>query len=127
MEISSAAGDVERRLDRGEPVDDAVKETERVLTPVIARLAEHLGVDAAAQDDAAEATRFPAVTLPPWVDELRRFLADGDVAAQLLWNERGEELKSVLPAKCYAEVRGAIERFDFDAALAALTPAGAAT
>jgi hypothetical protein len=67
------------------------------------------------------------VTLPPWVDELRRLLGDGDVAAQQLWSERGEELKNVLPPRTYAQVRRAVENFEFDAALSALTTEKAGT
>ncbi len=57
--------------------------------------------------------------------ELRQLLADGDVEAQTLWSERGEELKAVLPAGLHAQLRRTIESFEFDAALAALTPANA--
>lgn len=67
-----------------------------------------------------------SVVLPEWVADLRRLLEDGDVAAQQLWNDKGEELKNVLPGAMYVHLRRAIDSFDFDAALAALAPAYAA-
>jgi hypothetical protein len=48
-------------------------------------------------------------------------MADGDVAAQQLWAERGAELKDVLPAQLYAQVRRAVDNFEFDVALTALS------
>jgi hypothetical protein len=58
--------------------------------------------------------------MPAWVEELRRLLTDGDVAAQHLWEQRGDDLKDLLPVQTFGLLRRAIENFEFDAALAAL-------
>ena len=63
---------------------------------------------------------MPQGGLPKWVSELRRFLAEGDIAAQQLWTRHGDELKAVLPVQTYLQVRRALENFEFDAALEAL-------
>jgi hypothetical protein len=63
--------------------------------------------------------------MPEWVNELKRLLADGDVAAQRLWKQRGDELAQALPAHVHGKVRRALENFEFDAALEALAVASA--
>jgi CheY-like chemotaxis protein len=122
--VAQAAGELEHVLRRGEAPNVAVSDTERELRPVMAALAEHFDIDSSMTAPPIDLTEpdpdLSDVTLPAWVDDLRRMLADGDVAAQQLWSERGVELKTVLPAKTYAQVRRAVESFEFDAALAAL-------
>jgi HPt (histidine-containing phosphotransfer) domain-containing protein len=129
--VADAAGELEQVLRRGEAPDVAMSAVERELRPVMAGLAEALHVDTTMTtppiDAAGPEADLSEVTLPPWVDELRRLLADGDVAAQQLWSERCEELKDILPARVYAQVRRAVDNFEFDAALAALTPEKAGT
>ena len=129
--VADAAGELEHALGRGEAPDTAMSRVERVLRPVMAALAEALHIDttmiAPPIDTAGPEADLADVSLPPWVDELRRLLGDGDVAAQQLWSERGEALKSVLPPRIYGQVRRAVENFEFDAALAALTAEKAGT
>jgi HPt (histidine-containing phosphotransfer) domain-containing protein len=131
MQVADAAGHLEHALRRGEAPDVAMAQVERELRPVMSGLAEALHIDTTMTTppmDAAESgADFSEVTLPAWVDDLRRLLADGDVAAQQLWSEHGEELKDVLPPRVYAQVRRAVDNFEFDAALAALTTEKAGT
>jgi CheY-like chemotaxis protein/HPt (histidine-containing phosphotransfer) domain-containing protein len=122
--VAEAAGELEQVLRRGEAPDLAMGRAERALRPVMAALAEHYHIDttmtAPPVDLSEPEPDLSDVALPAWVDDLRRMLADGDVAAQQLWSERSAELKGVLPAKTYAQVRRAVENFEFDSALAAL-------
>jgi hypothetical protein len=102
------------------------------LKPVVAKLAEALHIDATMTTPPADMTGAqPAdlsdVTLPPWVEDLRGLMADGDVAAQQLWAERGEELRDLLPPQVYAHVRRALDNFEFDVALKALATEKAGT
>jgi CheY-like chemotaxis protein len=131
MPVADAASELEQVLRRGEAPDVAIGAVERQLRPVMNGLADQLHIDTTMTtppvDTAAEEADLSDITLPPWVDELRRLLGDGDVAAQQLWSDRGEELRTVLPAKIYAQVRRAVESFEFDAALAALTTEKAGT
>ena len=128
-QVAQTAGELEQRLRRNESVEGSLADVERDLIPVIAGLAEHYGLDLLAPDAAegAEDGDPSYVAMPDWVDDLRRLLADGDVAAQELWAQRGGELKNVLPMRAHGQVRRAIEGFDFDAALIALGPANAST
>jgi hypothetical protein len=54
---------------------------------------------------------------------LRRLLQQGDIDARKLWEERSDELGSLLPARAFNAARLAIDNFDFDAASAALPAA----
>ena len=123
--VAQAAGELEQVLRRKETPEAAMEAVERELRPLMAALAEHFQIDTttiAPPIDLSEPEGDLAdITLPAWVDDLRRMLADGDVAAQQLWTERGAELKTLLPARTYAQVRRAVENFEFDAALAALS------
>ena len=129
--VADAAGELEQVLRRGEACDVALVAVERELRPIMSGLADHLHIDTTMTAPPIEAPSAPLdlsnLALPDWVDDLRRLLADGDVAAQQLWSERGEELQKMLPAKLYAQIRRAIENFEFDAALAALSTEKART
>jgi signal transduction histidine kinase/CheY-like chemotaxis protein len=129
--VADAAGELESVLRRGEAPDVALGNVERELRPVMSGLADHLHIDTTMTtppiDAPSEEVDLADIALPDWVDELRRLLADGDVVAQQLWSERGEELKPVLPAKLYAQVRRAVENFEFDVAHAALSTERART
>ena len=131
MPVADAASELEQVLRRGEGPDQAIQSVEKVLRPVMNGLADQLHVDTTMTtppvDAAAVDVDLSEITLPPWVDELRRLLGDGDVAAQQLWSERGDELKSVLPPKLFGQVRRAVENFEFDTALAALSTEKAGT
>ncbi len=129
--IAEKAGALEQILRRRESPERAVAEVERELGPMIASLAEHLGIEATLAMPSIDTSPLEHdlsnVSMPEWVDELRRLLADGDVAAQQLWSERGEELKAVLPVKIFTQVRRAVENFEFDVALATLSTEKAGT
>jgi HPt (histidine-containing phosphotransfer) domain-containing protein len=128
--VAEAAGELEQVLRRGETPEAAMSQVERALKPVMSGLAEQLNIDMSMTTpplDTAADVDLSDVTLPAWVDDLRRMLGDGDVAAQQLWSEHGNELKGVLPPKVYAQVRRAVENFEFDAALAALSTEKAGT
>ena len=123
--VAHTAGVLEQVLKRGEATDVALTDVERELRPVVTQLAEALHIDATMTtpplDAACSVFDISSVSLPAWVDELRRLMADGDVAAQQLWGERGDELKDVLPGAVYGQVRRALDNFEFDAALSALS------
>jgi two-component system sensor histidine kinase/response regulator len=124
--VAEKAGVLEQVLKRSESADTALAEVERELRPVVAHLAEELHIDATMTAPPVEmAAHGPHdladVALPAWVDELKRLMAEGDVSAQQLWAERGEELKDVLPAQIYTQVRRAVDNFEFDVALTALS------
>jgi two-component system sensor histidine kinase/response regulator len=126
VDIAKAAGELEQKLDRGEHIEKSLGAVEASLNPVMTALAEQLGIsDPTDPELDAQPVDLSAVALPEWVHELRKLLADGDVAAQMLWTERGDELKGLVPAGLHAQLRRTIESFEFDAALAALTPADA--
>lgn len=123
--VAETAGVLEQVLKRGEASDVALANVERDLKPVVTQLADALNIDATMTTPPHDAAGHPfdvsSVSLPAWVDELRRLMTDGDVAAQQLWNERGDELKDVLPGAVYGQVRRALDNFEFDAALSALS------
>ena len=48
-------------------------------------------------------------------------LQDGDIEARTVWQQRSHELRALLPARAFSEARLAMENFDFDAAIAALS------
>jgi HPt (histidine-containing phosphotransfer) domain-containing protein len=130
--VADTASVLEQVLKRSEAAENALAEVERELKPVVAKLAEVLHIDATMTTPPAGMTGthgadLSDVTLPPWVDDLRRLMADGDVAAQQLWAERGEELRDLLPPQVYAHVRRALDNFEFDVALAALATEKAGT
>ncbi|HYH42962.1 MAG TPA: response regulator, partial [Burkholderiales bacterium] len=131
MPVADAASELEQVLRRGEGPEQAMEAVEKVLRPLMNGLADQLNIDTTMTTPPVEAgteeVDLSDITLPPWVDGLRKLLADGDVAAQQLWSERGGELKTVLPAKLFARVNRAVESFEFDAALASLTAEKART
>jgi HPt (histidine-containing phosphotransfer) domain-containing protein len=124
--VADAAGVLEHAFHHGEPSETALENVENELTPLAVGLADHFGIS---QIDA----RLPPVEdaeherslapLPAWVDELRRLLSEGDIAAQQLWAQRGEGLRGTLSVRIYGQIRRAIENFEFEAALQALRAA----
>ena len=125
LRVAAAASDLEQVFRQGEPAEPALESVERELRPVMSGLASHLGVNLTATSSPRVAGRseqqLSSLPLPEWVNDLRRLLNDGDIAAQQLWERRGEELKSLLPARTYGHLRRALENFEFEAALEALS------
>jgi two-component system sensor histidine kinase/response regulator len=125
LRVADAASDLEQVLRRGEPAEPALERVERELRPMMSGLARHFGVNLSATSSPRVAGQFEqqlsSLPLPEWVNDLRRLLNDGDIAAQQLWERRGEELKSLLPARTYGHLRRALENFEFEAALEALS------
>jgi two-component system sensor histidine kinase/response regulator len=119
--ISDAAGELERQLRAGDAHDGALAQVERELQPALAALRSYLAVEAPPDEAIAPEVTPPEVRLPEWVKELRDLLVEGDIAAQRLWAERGEELQGVVPLQAYLQIRRAVENFEFDAALEALS------
>jgi signal transduction histidine kinase/CheY-like chemotaxis protein len=124
--VADAAGVLEHAFHHGQPSETALEYVENELTPLTVGLADHFGIS---QDDSrlppveeAEDER-PRAPLPAWVDELRRLLSEGDIAAQQLWAQRGEGLRDTLSVRIYGQIRRAIENFEFEAALQALRAA----
>jgi CheY-like chemotaxis protein len=121
--VADAASELERVLRSGEPLETALQRVERELFPLVTGLADHFGtnlVDTGPPDSPTE-HRLASVPLPEWVDDLRRLLNEGDIAAQQLWAQRGEELKDLMSVQTYGQIRRALENFEFEAALEALS------
>ena len=59
--------------------------------------------------------------MPVWMEELLRVLKEGDIGAQQIWAQRSDELRRTLTPHTYSQVRHALENFEFDIALAALS------
>jgi two-component system, sensor histidine kinase and response regulator len=122
--LAGAAGELERVLHQRGSSGSACEWVTKELSHVVSGLAEFFaaGEKTAEGPRVAEAAgrRARSAPLPEWVDELRRLLSDGDVAAQQLWERRGEELKDRLSMQQYGRIRRAVQDFDFDDALAAL-------
>lgn len=124
LRVADAASELEHVLRRCEPSETALESVERELIPLIVGLADHFGIS-------LTGTRSPPVgpaeynvssaPLPAWVDDLRRLLSEGDIAAQQLWARRGEELKDLVPVQTYGQICRALENFEFEAALEALS------
>jgi two-component system sensor histidine kinase/response regulator len=121
--VADAASELERVLRRREPSENALRSVEGELFPLVAGLANHFRarlIDAGPPGRPAE-NRLASVPLPAWVDDLRRLLSEGDIAAQQLWTRRGEELKDLMPMRTYGQICRALENFEFEAALEALS------
>jgi two-component system sensor histidine kinase/response regulator len=121
--VADAASELERILRRREPSENAHRSVEGELFPLVAGHADHFGarlIDAGPPGRPAE-NRLASVPLPAWVDDLRRLLSEGDIAAQQLWTRRGEELKDLMPMGTYGQICRALENFEFEAALEALS------
>jgi HPt (histidine-containing phosphotransfer) domain-containing protein len=124
--VADAAGVLEHAFHHGKPSETALEYVENELTPLTVGLADHFGIgqiDARlppVEETEDERSRAP---LPAWVDELRRLLSEGDIAAQQLWAQRGEGLRDTLSVRIYGQIRRAIENFEFEAALQALRAA----
>ena len=125
LRVAAAASELELVFRQGEASEPALASVERELRPVMSSLASHFGAEPAATSSPRVADpseeQLSTLALPEWVNDLRRLLNDGDIAAQQLWEQRGEELKSLLPARTYAHLRRALENFEFEAALKALS------
>jgi len=126
LRVAVAARELEQILQRCDPSESAVQAVERELQLVMNGLAKHFRTSSASSNSARVAgpteQELPSLPLlPEWVDELRRLLSHGDVAALQLWEQRGEQLKGQLSVQKYAQIRRALENFEFDVALNALS------
>ena len=124
LQVATAASDLEHALCHGESAETALQSVGRELQPMIGGLRDYFsarsGVHGSTPDPDPGGQQFSSRRLPDWVNELCRLLNEGDIAAQLLWERRGEELRSLLPAPTYGHVRRALENFEFETALEAL-------
>jgi len=122
--IAREAGDFEATVRRGEPGDATLARLEASLLRLFDELEARLGtIGSSEPEDYARDIRGPSEALPDWLPELRRMLDEGDVAAQRLWKQHGDELSAILPAHLHAKLRRALENFEFDVALATLAAA----
>ena len=121
-ELADAASELQTTIRNREPIDRAIDAVERLLVPMLDGLARQFGKTSGDSLKGAEpaADRSSRDPLPAWVDEMRRLLTEGDIAAQQLWRQRGDELKGLLPAQAHTQIRRALENFEFDNAAAAL-------
>jgi signal transduction histidine kinase/CheY-like chemotaxis protein len=125
LRLADAASEMEQMLRRGEHSRSALDNVVHELAPLVGGLADYFGIDltytSVSQSELVERNLSSVPQLPAWVDELRRLLGEGDIAAQQLWAQRGEELKDILSVRTYGQLRRAVENFDFGAALEALS------
>jgi signal transduction histidine kinase/CheY-like chemotaxis protein len=124
--VADAARRLEQALNRKVASDDPLAAAEAKLRPLMRALAGCLaGETTGDQKAGAIAASHAAERLRdvPWLAQLRTLLAEGDVAAQHLWAQKGDELMSVVPAHAWGQIRRAIESFEFEAALRALDAA----
>ena len=122
-ELANAASELETTIRNERPIDSVVDDVERLLLPMLRGLVMHLGDDSGqplAEMEPPAADRSGLELWPAWVDEMRRLLKEGDIAAQQLWTQRGDELEGLLPAHARTQIRRALENFEFDSAAAAL-------
>jgi two-component system sensor histidine kinase/response regulator len=121
--VAKSARLLEDAVARREPTDRALAAVNTELRPVLDGLSAFFGNEVqSAEHPAIQPDRHVphAQLLPDWLEDLRRLLADGDIAAQQLWEARGEELKDLLPVQVYGQVRRAVQNFEFESALRAL-------
>jgi two-component system, sensor histidine kinase and response regulator len=127
--VAASSASLEQLLRDGGPAIPALDTLQAELYPLLDRLRAYFDAKMAANHSSASASIEPSAAacreMPEWVNELKRLLADGDVAAQRLWKQRGDELAQALPAHVHGKVRRALENFEFDAALEALAVASA--
>jgi two-component system, sensor histidine kinase and response regulator len=127
--VAAASASLEQLLRDGGPAIPALDTLQAELYPLLDRLRAYFDARMPANHSSASASIEPSAAacreMPEWVNELKRLLADGDVAAQRLWKQRGDELAQALPAHVHGKVRRALENFEFDAALEALAVASA--
>jgi len=126
--VAASCANLERLLCDGGDAIPALDTLQAELYPLLDRLRAYFDAKMAANHSSAfsiEPSAAACREMPEWVNELKRLLADGDVAAQRLWKQRGEELAQALPAHVHGKVRRALENFEFDAALEALAVASA--
>jgi CheY-like chemotaxis protein len=115
--IADAAGKLERAVREGR-TDDGIDEVESKLRPLFRTLVDQLGIVGSSLGElGTEQPLASEYSLPAWVDELRKLLQEGDIAAQHLWEQRGEELNGTVPLQRLGQIRRAVESFQFDAAL----------
>lgn len=118
--VSDAARHLEHALHHGLPPETALGRVEHQLNPLVIALTAHLKASKVDSGRSPSSLIVQQGELPAWVDDLRRMLAEGDVAAQRLWEQRGQELSVLLPIDTFSRIRRALENFDFDAALSSL-------
>ena len=125
--VAASCSALERALRHEEPAIPALDTLQIELYPLLARLQvyfrDEMAGDPSPASFAVDSNATARCEMPEWVTELKQLLADGDVAAQRLWKQRGEELAQVLPAHIHGKVRRALDNFEFDAALEALADA----
>ena len=82
--VADAASELEQVLRREEGPDVAIGAVDKALRPVMNALADQMHIDTTMTtppiDAPAEVLDLAEIALPPWVDDLRQLLADGDVA-----------------------------------------------
>ena len=121
MAAADAAAALERSIHTGTDSRTALDHVERHVTPLIGGLQDYFGVASIhAQKSVSLSGHSASAATAPWIAELLHLLKEGDIAAQRLWAQRGDELRDVLPPQTYNQVRRALENFEFDVALDAL-------
>jgi two-component system sensor histidine kinase/response regulator len=122
--VSAAAADLERRLYNDEERDAALALVELELDALLEGLTAHLQAKQTKPpvrpSDAAETGEQSSGPLPAWLEDLRRLLSAGDVAAQRVWEEHAEELRRLVTVDAYGRLGKALQDFEFDTALEVL-------
>ena len=122
--IAAAAALLEKAIGDGHDPNAALSDVERRLGALVHGIRSSLAPRSARTADAAA----PAASVPPpadpkplWMDELLSLLKEGDIGAQQLWAQRSDEIRKALAPHTYNQVGHALEKFEFDIAIAALS------
>src|SRR5690606_6285460 len=98
--VADAARRLEHALTRNEPMEEPLAAVEAKLEPLMGALAARLASETrnSGEPSASAAPHAtPRLHEVPWLAQLRTLLSEGDVAAQHLWAQKGDELMPMVP------------------------------
>ena len=122
--VAEAAAILEKEIRAGHDHSAALADAERQLVPLVNGLKESQAPRSSYAADASEPQLSSAPfaePMPDWMEELLSLLKEGDIGAQQVWAQRSDELRKTLAPQTYNQVCHALEKFEFDIALAALS------
>jgi two-component system sensor histidine kinase/response regulator len=123
--LSQLAADLERDLVEGADPETACAALDRELEAFTGTLRRELGLTSAERAPSPFKTiadrTDDGTVLPRWLEQLTSLLSEGDVRAQSLWDQHAADIAQFLSPEGYQRARRAVENFEFDMALEALT------
>jgi HPt (histidine-containing phosphotransfer) domain-containing protein len=125
LPLADSARRLEHLLANGVSGAEALPEVETKLQALCRSLAPCLRSDEAEVEASPDSASHNALVAEsaPWLAQLRRLLSEGDIGAQQLWAQRGNELLPLVPVQTWGQIRRAIENFEFETALGVLDAA----